>query len=778
VNKDKTANSMQTGKNITQRDDMLENIEPQTLIGLIKSPEPEIAALVARLRLIHTVDAKQYGILKKQLPYIVCGVFNPPFRKIDNFGYCEYFMLDIDHISDKALAIGALKDKLVTDSRVVMCFVSPSEDGLKVLFRLSEKCYDAGKYSLFYKLFLMAFSAQYGLEQVVDSRTSDVSRACFLSHDPDAYFNPVAEPVRMDDFVDFDNPFEIKDLEFELKESQKSNPVPLPLVPAPQKEPDADALAFIKERLNAKKTAVRQKPQVYVPEQLNEILEKLTEYIREAGITVEEIINISYGKKFKLRAGLSQAEINLFFGKKGFSVVKSPRQNTSGQLNELMAAYIQSFISDYILLKENLALSYKPDEIKAEVPGHELIKQQAQLLFTEKNWREALPLYQTLWDNYPEKCDEWDGWRYAYCAQKLEDYRQCLGICRKVYLRYRGFKMIHNVYAWSIYHSEIKKEKITDEETFLRAGEGVLKLSAQDEPYSPYTLTVMKVLDYLSEKQNYPMDKILEWTQKLNPAILDSQPFSFTGKDGKQREIASKQEQYYMLRSRALLEKGDWDECIRISEEALNKIGKLHYGNEIWFNWRIALSYEGMGEYEKSLHLQLELLKRKKEWFIQKEIAEQYYRLGEYEKSLQYALDSALNYGDGDKKINTFIVLSKVLEQLGKTREAQMHKDLIEKIKQKDATYESDISNLKNVWSTLKFSGRQQFPGIIKSILPNGKAGFVEAGNGKSYYFSMRDFKGNPQKAVEGTKVTFYTQDGYDVKKDRKTTNAIEVVRV
>jgi tetratricopeptide (TPR) repeat protein len=780
---------MQIGINITQREDLLKPISPEELVAAIKNPAPETAALIARLRLIHTVDVKQYGVLKRQLPYIVCGVFNPAYRKIENFGYTEYFMLDIDHIADKCKDaayhvsnIEALKARLIQDDRIVMCFVSPSEDGLKVLFRLAKKCYDAGKYSLFYKLFLTAFSGQYGLQQVIDVRTSDVSRACFLSHDPEVFFNPAAEAIKIEDFVDFDNPFEIKQLQNEWEAAKTGRSQSLPADPPIPKGPDADALAFIKEKLFKKQATAKQKPQVYVPEQLDAILENLSKYIKDAGVVIEEIVNISYGKKFKLRAGLSQAEINLFFGKKGFSVVQSPRQGTSGQLNELMTAYIQAFISDYILLKENLALSYKPNEIKAEVPEHELIKQQAQLLFTEKNWREAWQLYQTLWENFPERCDEWDGWRYAYCAQKLEDYTRCLDICRKVYVRYRDFKMIRNVYAWSIYHSEIKKIETRsgaspfDEATFLRAGEGILKLSTQDDTFSPYTLTVMKVLDYLSEKQNYPTDKILEWTQKLNPAILDRQPFSFTGKDNKPREIASKLEQYYMLRTRALLEKGDWDECIRLCEEALKNIDNMHYDNDVWFRWRIALSYEGLQQFQKSLDLQLDLLKRKKEWFIQKEIAEQYYSLGDYGKSLQYAIDSALNFGDTAKKINTYIVLKNVLEKLGKTEEARLHAGFIEKIKRKDENLDNDSAELKKIWNVLKFSDSKQFSGVIRSILPNGKAGFVETGNKKSYYFSMRDFKANQKKAVAGMQVTFYLEEGYDAKKDRKTMNAIHII--
>ena len=44
---------------------------------------------------------------------------------------------------------------------------------------------------------------------------------------------------------------------------------------------------------------------------------------------------------------MKQAEINLFFGKKGFSVVQSPRTGTNAELNQLMADLIIGFINGH-----------------------------------------------------------------------------------------------------------------------------------------------------------------------------------------------------------------------------------------------------------------------------------------------------------------------------------------------------------------------------------------------------------------------------------------------
>jgi hypothetical protein len=101
----------------------------------------------------------------------------------------------------KDLNVETVKNRIRDDERVLLSFASPSEDGVKLMFRLCERCYDSGLFSVFYKEFLRRFSEQYQLEQVTDKRTSDVTRACFLSVDRNAYFNSNCEPVDMGLYV-------------------------------------------------------------------------------------------------------------------------------------------------------------------------------------------------------------------------------------------------------------------------------------------------------------------------------------------------------------------------------------------------------------------------------------------------------------------------------------------------------------------------------------------------------------------------------------------------
>lgn len=333
------------GKNIVSVSDKLVKVKEEYLYQQLRHPKPEIENIVNQLRIIYTLDPKMYGVQKRALPYFVCGTFTPEFRKKENFAYTESFLIDVDHLSAKNVDLESLRQKICGDNRVYMCFASPSEDGLKVMFKLKERCCDAGLYSIFYKQFLVQFANQYGLEQVVDQVTSDVSRACFVSIDRNAYFNPGCELVDLSNYVDTNDPFtlfrEKKKSETELKEWAAENKKEETKKPDPEKE----IMDQIKLALKLKEAKV--KKEVYVPDELTDIIDDLKAHIEATGITMTETISIQYGKKLRFRLGTKQAELNLFYGKRGYSVVISPRCGTDEEMNKLMADMVQNFIETY-----------------------------------------------------------------------------------------------------------------------------------------------------------------------------------------------------------------------------------------------------------------------------------------------------------------------------------------------------------------------------------------------------------------------------------------------
>lgn len=333
------------GTNIQSSSDELQKVSLGYLAERLINPQPHIEAKIKRLRIIRELDSKQYARIKRELPYFVCGTFAPPYRRSENFAYTEYFVIDLDHLSDHGYDSVELKKRLSKDSRVYLIFESPGKDGLKMIFRLEERCYDSGLYSIFYKSFTKHLGELYDIEEIIDYSTNDVSRACFISHDPDAYYNPMADNVPLQSFVDMDSPLEMFELKKELEIDIKENPDihDREIV----SEPDEDVLQKIKETLKDRKKQCKEvEKDVYVPEEVENILNRLSEYVGEFQIELYESIDIQYGKKLRFRLGVRQAEINLFFGKRGFTAVQCPRNGTSAELNEVCHEIVKQFIKE------------------------------------------------------------------------------------------------------------------------------------------------------------------------------------------------------------------------------------------------------------------------------------------------------------------------------------------------------------------------------------------------------------------------------------------------
>lgn len=342
-----TTPTISFGRNITSAADELTRLTLTDVARMIADTTSDVARQVTTLRNVRTIDERRYRDMKRALPYIVCAAFGPSFRKGENFAYADCFMVDVDHISAACLSVADVRARLQADPRVSLCFTSPSADGLKVMFRLADRCYDKGVYSVFYKLFVKSLGEKYDLAQVLDTRTSDVTRACFVSTDPQVYVCPSAEPVVMTDYVsDSDDAFDFIDLQESLRAEERKTAPATP--PAPTcADPDADALATIKAKLAANAKPKPAAPAPYVPKELDELMPRLKAYITDSyGVDVYEIVDIQYGKKVRARVGMAQAEMNIFFGKHGFRPVISPRGGTNPELNKSLFEMAECFLSD------------------------------------------------------------------------------------------------------------------------------------------------------------------------------------------------------------------------------------------------------------------------------------------------------------------------------------------------------------------------------------------------------------------------------------------------
>ena len=126
-------------------------------------------------------------------------------------------------------------------------------------------------------------------------------------------------------------------------------------------------------------------------------------------------------------------------------------------------------------------------------------------------------------------------------------------------------------------------------------------------------------------------------------------------------ELASDQEKWFAQKTKALFKLGHWMECYELSKKALETFEKFHYGNESWFARRIALAKKNLGNPSEAITELKEILKRKQEWFIQKEISELLFEENDIENAFIYAIQAITNFGPLEFKVDLLLLLGKSL---------------------------------------------------------------------------------------------------------------------
>jgi hypothetical protein len=336
---------LQLGQNITSANDPLKKIENEVLFRMVGQPGGDLQSKINQLRTVAGIQPQRYQALKKMLPYVTCGIFHPAYRRLENFASIDCFILDLDHLSEKELMPLQLKEKLKSDPNIQLAFTSPGNNGLKLLFTLEKKCYDRHQFSMFYKLFVRQFSAKHGLDQVVDKVTSDATRACFLSVDAEAWFNPQALPVRMESIIDFDSHLAVESARTLLREMEQDSP---PVAKEKENPLTSDLLTEIKKKLNPN---FKTKPEktFFVPQEVDQAIEKVEEKVRVFGIELKESASIHYGRKMVFTLEDRWAQLNLFFGKNGYKIVKTPVNKSDPELAEV----VYGILCEYFFGPEN-----------------------------------------------------------------------------------------------------------------------------------------------------------------------------------------------------------------------------------------------------------------------------------------------------------------------------------------------------------------------------------------------------------------------------------------
>lgn len=321
----------------------LEPITADSLIYLIGNNE-KLKEQVKLLRKVLRVDETAYKRQKSVLPFFIGAEFEGNIRRMENLISINAFVIDIDNCFLDLPFDGEIVDELRKDQRIYFMFKSPSGKGLKVVFLLTQPISSPKGYTDFYRSFIYSFSQKYKLEEYVDTVTSDVTRVCFLSFDPDIWHNPFATPIEASDYIRLEENEEIDAEKLKTAAKHKAQ--------SGKKEensaPDKDQYREILEKLGSRK-AKMQPNNIKVPHQLEIFMEEYQDQLVNYGFELEEVINIQYGKKVKVTHKEIWSEINIFYGKRGFSVVLSPKRGSDPALGEVIERLAQEAVAEYHL---------------------------------------------------------------------------------------------------------------------------------------------------------------------------------------------------------------------------------------------------------------------------------------------------------------------------------------------------------------------------------------------------------------------------------------------
>lgn len=250
------------------------------------------------------------------------------------------------------------------------------------------------------------------------------------------------------------------------------------------------------------------------------------------------------------------------------------------------------------------------------------------------------------------------------------------------------------------------------------------------------------------------------------------------------KELASVKEEWYAIYSKALYINNKFELCIKISEQALSEINKLHYSNEIWLSRRIAQSLTKLGNWETAQKKLEQLIKQKEEWFILFELAKIHIKIGNEDKASILLHKAILKPGDISFKVEILETLGDYYSEKGNDELAKEHYHLLiiirtnkgwnvspyllkkAKLTTNDHNYELQsykelLNKLRQKWLSVIKNNKitnTRVHGIIKSMARPKETGrdiFIKSESNKDYYAFVKHNNNIYNALTIGAKISF-----------------------
>ena len=410
----------------------------------------------------------------------------------------------------------------------------------------------------------------------------------------------------------------------------------------------------------------------------------------------------------------------------------------------------------------------------------------------------------SFWDKHCQGEDEqsWQEWDYVFAMTalyRMKRYEDCLQLYREFHHAYPSSSLLDDRMGWAVYHVHLKGHdfKQGDNARYLKQVDFVLHHGKQG-PYSPVALIIGQVVrailsGWIGQKIDY--QRANDYLDYLDSKKLLQEERTYQQDDGKVRRLASEQEKWYAYKSKSLLKLKQYDACISCCDQALAVIRHFHSNNDVWIPLRKIESLIALKRTADAKAALGHLLQGPaRHWKIDM----LGYRVAVMENDKDAALKhigaAALMDPNHGMRVQFYEETASFLSAAGYERMAMLQYHLIDLLREENGwkirphhfsgTIPEDIAamdkqatlrELRDFWRAQRDKDKVFLEGQVKKILPSGRSGFIDAADGKSYYFSFADVQSGRKRLTEGSSVRFTLTKRMDCKKNRLSDNAVEI---
>lgn len=294
------------------------------LVRMIKK-DPALKSETTAIRQAAEWGKEAYQYAKKRLPFFSMSHFREGIRKKENFLQAVGMILDIEYLPDSIDAATLLHNPYVT-----LGYQSPGGKGLKLVLLFNEPITQPELYKQLYLQTVADWEAQYHLTGCIDKVTHDVTRVSFLCHDENVWYHKGALTLKTSIVfsakagrqatIDLDNPQD-----------------------DPQHLDDSVYDDILKELETRAKPKKPWQPRE-IPEPIAMHRDEILAALEEKSMRCTTEIPINWGWQVEIAHGEHKALINVYHGKRGYTVVITPRSDTHMKLAEAVKAIIESIV--------------------------------------------------------------------------------------------------------------------------------------------------------------------------------------------------------------------------------------------------------------------------------------------------------------------------------------------------------------------------------------------------------------------------------------------------